>query len=70
VTNDHFVLKSRMEFERKRSRGRAMSRITEDQRSRDGDFHSRDRSEVSHVTPEPLVRQTKSEIERLLAMIR
>jgi Glycosyl transferase family 2 len=70
VRIDHFVLKSRMEFERKRSRGSATSRVTEDQRSRDGYFHSHDRNEVSDPMPEPLVRQTKSEIERLRAMIR
>jgi hypothetical protein len=70
VRVDHFVLKSRAEFERKRSRGSAMSPLTEDQRNRDGYFHSHDRNEVSDPVPEPLVRQTKSEIERLLATIR
>jgi hypothetical protein len=66
---DHFVLKSRAEFERKRARGSVMSRITEEQRNRAEFFHRHDRNEVSDPMPEPLVRQTKSEIERLLAKI-
>jgi hypothetical protein len=63
---DHFVVKSRVEFERKRARGDVMSRSVEDQRNRDNYFRTLDRNEVSDPVPEPLVRQTKFEIERLL----
>jgi O-antigen biosynthesis protein len=69
VRIDHFVLKSRMEFERKRARGSAMSPLTEEQRGNDGYFQAHDRNEVSDPMPEPLVAQTKSEIERILAAI-
>ena len=66
---DHFVLKSRSEFARKRSRGSATGHLTEMQRSRDDYFSFHDRNEVCDPVPEPLVHQTKSEINRLIAAI-
>jgi hypothetical protein len=66
---DHFVLKSRLEFERKRERGSAMSQSTESQRNRENYFRNHDRNGVHDPMPEPLVRQTKIEIERILAAI-
>lgn len=66
---DHFVVKSRAEFERKRARGSAMSPRTEEQRSRDDYFRSHDRNDVSDPMPAPLVDQTRAEIERLRARL-
>jgi SAM-dependent methyltransferase len=66
---DHFVLKSRAEFERKQLRGSAASPVTEEHRSNANYFGQHDRNEVDDPVRESLVRQTKSEIERLRAIL-
>jgi SAM-dependent methyltransferase len=66
---DHFVLKSRAEFDRKQMRGSAASPVTEEHRSGAHYFDQHDRNEVDDPAPEALVRQTKSEIERLCAIL-
>jgi len=69
VRIDHFVVKSREEFERKRTRGSVRSPDTEERRGREDYFRSHDRNEVSDPMPEPLVRETKAEIARLRARL-
>ena len=66
---DHFVIKSREEFERKRARGSAHSPSTEEVRRREDYFHSHDRNDVEDPMPELLVRRTKVELERLRAKL-
>lgn len=66
---DHFVTKSREEFERKRARGSAHSSTTEDERRREDYFHHHDRNDVEDPMPEPLVHRTKTELERLRAKL-
>jgi hypothetical protein len=66
---DHFVVKSREEFERKRARGSVRSPDTEAQRGGENYFHAHDRNEVSDPMPEPLVRATRAEMVRLRTML-
>jgi hypothetical protein len=60
---DHFVLKSREEFEAKRARGRMLTIM------RDGDWEAyyslHDRNEVEEPMPADLVERTKDEIGRI-----
>jgi len=66
---DHFVIKSREEFERKRARGSANSPLTEDARRREDYFSNHDCNDVEDSMPEPLVRRTKAELKRLRAIL-
>ena len=66
---DHFVTKSLEEFERKRARGSAHSPSTEDERRHEDYFRYHDRNDVEDPMPEPLVRRTKIELERLRAKL-
>jgi hypothetical protein len=62
---DHFVVKSREEFERKRARGSAHSPSTEDDRRHEGYFRNHDHNEIEDPIPEALVLRTKAELEKL-----
>jgi hypothetical protein len=62
---DHFVLKSREEFERKRARGSVARPLTEQLRGRDSYFDLHDRNEVEDPMHPDLVAQTKAEMERI-----
>ena len=62
---DHFVLKSRAEFERKRARGSAMARQTEVQRRNDAYFTLHDRNEIEDPMPASLVARTKAELRAM-----
>jgi hypothetical protein len=66
---DHFVVKSREEFERKRARGSAARPLTEELRGRDSYFSSHDRNEVEDPMPLDLVEQTKAEMDRILRVL-
>jgi hypothetical protein len=65
---DHFILKSREEFEEKRARGRLITSM------QDGDWEayyaSHDRNEVEEPMPAELVQRTKSEIDRITHQLR
>jgi hypothetical protein len=62
---DHFVLKSREEFERKRARGSVARPLTEELRGRDSYFGLHDRNEVEDPMHPDLVAQTRAEMERI-----
>jgi hypothetical protein len=66
---DHFVLKSREEFERKRARGSALSSITEKQRASEQFFTLHDRNDVVDPIPDALVQRTKQELARLKSLL-
>lgn len=62
---DHFVLKSRAEFERKRARGSAMALRSATQRFKDAYFTAHDRNDVDDPMPAVIVERTKTEIRCL-----
>jgi hypothetical protein len=66
---DHFVLKSREEFERKRRRGSALTNITEKQRMSEQYVALHDRNDVEDRVPDALVQCTKQEIARLEGLL-
>jgi hypothetical protein len=66
---DHFVLKSRAEFEKKRARGSVASPYTEEQRRQDSYFTEHDRNEVEDPMPPGFVARTKAEMKRLAEIL-
>ena len=58
---NHYVVKSKEEFDRKRARGRA----TSDKMRTEAFFHSHDRNEKEDAVPEWLVQATKEEMARI-----
>jgi hypothetical protein len=62
---DHFVLKSRAEFEGKRARGSATGPRTEQERARTDYFAAHDRNETMDPMPEALVERTRVEMAHL-----
>ena len=62
---DHFVLKSRAEFERKRERGSAMAPRSATQRFKDEYFTAHDRNDVDDPMPAILVERMKAELRRI-----
>jgi hypothetical protein len=66
---DHFVLKSREEFERKRARGSVLSVITEKHRASEQYFTLHDRNDTYDPISDELLQQTKKELARLENML-
>ena len=62
---DHFVVKSREEFERKRARGSAVRPHTEELRATASYFDLHDRNEVEDPMHPDLVAETRAEVERI-----
>src|SRR5262249_26730305 len=60
---DHFILKSREEFEAKRARGRLITPMTEG--AWEVYYAAHDRNEVEEPMPDELVQRTKDEIARI-----
>jgi hypothetical protein len=66
---DHFVLKSREEFEAKRARGSASSPRTEAQRAMDGYFNHHDRNDFHDPVPTARVEATKRGMAEIAAAL-
>lgn len=66
---DHFVVKSREEFERKRARGSALRPVTEELRGSDFYFNLHDRNEVDDPMHPTLVAETRAEMDRILKIL-
>ena len=68
---DHFVTKSRVEFEQKRRRGDALpySGESEQERRWETYFNRHDHNDVSDPMPQALVEKTKAEMARLQAAL-